>query len=380
MDKRVCHILYTTKRPEVVFAKGDAMRLWDTNGKEYLDFVGGWAVCALGHSPKVLVDAIQNQAATLINASPAFFNVPMLEFADALCNAIGKDKVFFMSTGAEANESAIKLARKFGQKEKGGAYKIITTLGAFHGRTLATMSATGKPQWEPLFAPKVPGFTHVPLNNIDAMRGAIDAQTCAVMIELIQGEGGVNECTHDYVKALRQLCDENNILLIIDEVQTGIGRTGHLLATELYNVSADIITLGKGIGGGVPLSAMCCNSELDIFEPGDQGGTYTAQPLVMAAGLAVLNAVNTPAFLAHVREMGAYLKQRLQEIGLSNVRGQGLLIAGDIEGRAQDIVQTLFEQGIILNAPNPNSIRFIPPLIVERSHIDAVIDAIRPFV
>lgn len=377
MDKRTCNVLNTTQRPETVFVKGDGMLLWDKNGKEYLDFVGGWAVCALGHSPKPLVQAIQNQAATLINASPAFFNEPMLQFSEALCQAIGMDKVFFMSTGAEANESAIKLARKYGQKEKNGAHKIITTLGAFHGRTLATMSATGKPQWEPLFAPKVPGFTHVPLNDIEAVKNAIDTDTCAVMLELIQGEGGVNECDAGYLSQLRALCDEKGLLLIADEVQTGFGRTGQLFAKDLYNVRPDIVTLGKGIGGGVPLSAMCCNAELDIFEPGDQGGTYTAQPLVMAAGLAVLNEVNTPKFLSHVQEMGVYLKQKMAEIGMQNCRGQGLLIAGDVEGRAPDIVKTLFEEGIILNAPNANSIRFIPPLIVETHHVDQVISALK---
>ena len=370
-------ILNTAKRPDVIFTNGHGMYLTDSNGKEYLDFIGGWAVCALGHSPKILVDAITTQAQTLINASPAFYNAPMLAFAQDLTQAAQLDKVFFMSTGAEANEGAIKLARKYGQKKRNGAYKIITTLGAFHGRTLATMSATGKPQWEPLFAPKVPGFIHVPFNNLEAIAAAIDDDTCAVMLELIQGEGGVNESCPDYIASLRRLCNDAGILLIADEVQTGFGRTGHLFAKDLYGVTPDVLTLGKGIGGGVPLSAMMCNSKLDIFDPGDQGGTYTAQPLAMAAGHAVLKTINTPQFLSNVTEVGNYLKAQLEEIGLTNVRGQGLIVAGDVQSDASRIASAMFESGVIVNAPNKQSLRFIPPLIAEKTHVESLISHLK---
>jgi acetylornithine/N-succinyldiaminopimelate aminotransferase len=249
-------ILFTTVRPPIIMERGEGVYLWDLEGKRYLDFMGGWAVTCLGHSPAVIKEALLQQCGKLVNASPSFYNKPMIEFATLLTDTSCFDRVFFASTGAEANESAIKLARKYGKKFLNGAWEIITMNGSFHGRTLATMAATGKKAWEQLFEPKMPGFVHVPINDIDAVTASISPKTCAIMLEPIQGEGGVNEASHEYIRALRELCDRHKLLLIFDEVQTGLGRTGKLYAYEHYGVEPDIMTLAKGIGGGYPLSAM----------------------------------------------------------------------------------------------------------------------------
>ena len=259
-------ILFTAVRPDIVMEKGKGMYLWDTNGKKYLDFIGGWAVNCLGHSPDVITQALSEQAVKLVNASPTFYNVPMIKLAKLLTDHSCFDRAFFTSTGAEANEGAIKLARKYGAKKLGGAYRIITTYGSFHGRTLATMSATGKKHWETLFEPKVPGFIHIPFNDIDAAAAAVDPDTCAIMLEPVQGEGGVNVADETYIKALRKLCTDKNILLIFDEVQTGFGRTGKLFAYEHYGVEPDVITLAKGIGGGFPLGAMLTKEKYNLFD------------------------------------------------------------------------------------------------------------------
>lgn len=265
-------ILFTTNRPNIVMERGEGVYLWDTDGKSYLDFMGGWAVTSLGHCPTVLKEVLTKQINTLINASPSFYNKPMIEFAKLLTDNSCFDRVFFTNSGSEANEGAIKLARKYGSKFLNGAYEIITATNSFHGRTLATMSATGKKAWDKLYEPKVPGFKHVEFNNIEAIKESINPNTCAIMLEPIQGEGGVHEFTKGYVDALKALCKEHKILLIFDEVQTGIGRTGSLFAYENFEVEPDIMTLAKGIGGGYPLSALLVKESLNIFEPGDQGG------------------------------------------------------------------------------------------------------------
>ncbi len=367
-------ILFTTKRPDIVMSKGVGMQLWDETGKQYLDFIAGWAVNTLGHCPKVLVDCITKQAQTLINASPALYNDQHLNFASALAKVSGFDKALFCSTGAEANESAIKCARKWASLHKKGAYKIITMQHGFHGRTLATMSATGKDIFKPMFEPKVPGFIHVPFNDIQAVKDATAPDVCAVMLELIQGEGGVNCAEPDYVTELAAWCKENKILLIIDEVQTCFGRTGRLFAYEHYTFKPDIITCGKGIGSGYPLAAMLTTAEYDIFEPGEQGGTYTGQPLGMAVGHCVLREITKGGFLDHVQEMGDYLQAQLtarSEKGIQNVRGKGLLIGCDLPGKdAPKIAAACMDQGLLLNACGPETLRFIPALIAQKDDID----------
>ncbi|MDD3225254.1 MAG: acetylornithine/succinylornithine family transaminase [Clostridium sp.] len=371
-------ILFTTNRPDVIMERGKGMYLWDTSNKCYLDFMGGWAVTSLGHCPDVIKTALLEQANVLINASPAYYNKPMLEFAKLLTNISCFDRVFFINSGSEANEGAIKLARKYGEKYLNGAYEIITTINSFHGRTLATMSATGKKIWDKLYEPKVPGFKHVPLNDIHALKQAITPKTCAIMLEPIQGEGGVNEASTDYFKAIKHLCDENNLLLIVDEVQTGLGRTGKMFAYEYYGIEPDIMTLAKGIGGGYPLSALLVKEKLNIFEPGDQGGTYSAQPLGMAVGLAVVQEIINKDLSENAKLQGEYLTSKLEEISskykLKNIRGKGLLIAFDLPTEnGSEIVSECLKEGLLINSPRPSIIRLMPPLIVTEKDTDKMI-------
>mgnify|MGYP003365786743 CR=1 FL=1 len=371
-------ILFTTNRPNIVMEHGKGMYLLDTEGKCYLDFIGGWAVNCLGHCPDIINDAIIRQTKTLINASPSFYNKPMLQFAKLLTDNSCFDRVFFSNSGSEANEGAIKLARKYGKKFLDGAYEIITMIDSFHGRTLATMSATGKKIWEDLYEPKVPGFKHVPLNDIKAIKASITSKTCAIMLEPIQGEGGVNKANKVYIETISNICKEHGILLIFDEVQTGIGRTGKLFAYEHYGIEPDIMTLAKGIGGGYPLSALLTKEKLNIFEPGDQGGTYSAQPLGMAVGMAVVEEVINKKLFINAEVQGNYIFKKLDELKdkykLKNIRGNGLLIAFDLPcDKGTEIVDKCLQEGLILNSPRPSIIRLMPPLIVTEKDTDNMI-------
>lgn len=368
-------ILFTTVRPDVVMERGSGMYLRDTTGKQYLDFIGGWAVTCLGHCPPVITKALEQQSRELVNASPSFYNKPMIQFAKLLTESSCFDKVFFGSSGAEANEGAIKLARKYGSTSLNGAYEIITTINSFHGRTLATMSATGKKKWESLFEPKVSGFRHVPLNDLDAINKAISPTTCAIMLEPIQGEGGVYEVEESYIKAVRKICDDKGILLIFDEVQTGIGRTGTLFAYEHYGIEPDIMTLAKGIGGGFPLSALLVKDRFNIFEAGDQGGTYSGQPLAMAVGMAVVKEVIEKDLGINAQIQGNTILKKLNNLkrhfNLQDCRGRGLLIAFDLpSAKGSEVASECFKQGLIINSPQPSTIRLMPPLIVTEKEID----------
>lgn len=375
LDEANKAVLFTAFRPRIIMERGRGMCLWDLDGKRYLDFMGGWAVTCLGHSPDVIKQALEQQADRLINASPAFYNRPMIELAKLLTDTSCFDRVFFATSGAEANEGAIKLARKYGAKHRNGAYEIITVANSFHGRTLATMSASGKKAWDTLYEPKVPGFIHVPINDAAAVRSAINTNTCAIMIEPLQGEGGVHEASADYLRTLRELCDQNEILLICDEIQTGLGRTGMLYAYQHYGVEPDIMTLAKGIGGGYPLAALLAKEFLNIFEPGDQGGTYSSQPLGMAVGLAVIREIIAKNLAENARLQGEYLLKGLRAISeryrLGNIRGKGLLLAFDLPcDRGKDCVAACLAAGLIVNSPQPATIRLMPPLIVEREDSD----------
>ena len=281
-----------TARPPTVFVRGEGAWLWDDTGKRYLDFIQGWAVNCLGHAPAVVAEAVAAQAKLLITPSPAYYNSTSLKLAKALVDASCFDQVFFANSGAEANEGAIKLARKFGARHKGGAFEIITFEGGFHGRTLATMSASGKKAFEPLFEPKVKGFRKARLNDLDSVKELISDNTVAIMLEPIQGEAGVWPATDQFLQALRALTHEHGLLLIFDEIQTGMGRTGKLFHYEHTGIAPDIMTLGKGIGGGVPLAALLATEHASCFEHGDQGGTFNGNPLMCAAGLAVLEEVS----------------------------------------------------------------------------------------
>jgi len=374
-------LMYITNRPELVFERGEGSWLYDHTGKAYLDFVQGWAVNCLGHCPPEIIAAVTAQAGQLINPSPAFYNGPMVELASLLTANSCFDRVFFANTGAEANEGAIKLARKWGRLNKGGAHEIITFDHSFHGRTLATMSASGKAGWDTLYAPQVPGFHKATYNDIAAVDTLIGPQTVAVMLEPVQGEGGVIAADIDFLKALRELTTARGVLLIVDEVQTGMGRTGKLFAYQHAGIEPDIMTLAKGIGGGVPLAALLAREAICCFEPGDQGGTYNGNPLMTAVGLAVLKALLAPGFLATVKARGQYLSKKLLELcerhGLKGERGSGLLralVLADESG--PDIVRRGLElapQGVLLNSPRPNLLRFMPALNVSEAEIDLMI-------
>ncbi len=367
-----------TSRPPLVFVRGEGSWLWDHAGRKYLDFVQGWAVNCLGHSPRAMVEALERQAATLINPSPAFWNAPSAQLAQRLVDHSCFDRVFFASTGAEANGGAIKLARKWGAKHRRGAYEIVTFEHAFHGRTLATMSASGKPGWDELFEPKVAGFPKARLNDLDSVARLAGERAVAVMVEPIQGEAGVRPATDEFLRGLRALTRERGLLLIVDEVQTGIGRTGRLFAYQSALIEPDIMTLGKGIGGGVPLAALLAKEAVCCFEHGDQGGTYNGNPLLTAVGAAVMEAVLAPGFLAGVRARGERLAQGLRALaaqrGLGEVRGRGLLVALDL-GRdlGGAVVETAREHGLLVNSPRPNTLRFMPALTVAADEIDAML-------
>ncbi len=367
-----------TARPPNVFVRGEGSLLWDHTGKRYLDFVQGWAVNCLGHSPPVLVEALTTQAAKLLTPSPAFYNEPSMKLATALTGQSCFDQVFFTNSGAEANEGAIKLARKYGSLHRNGAYGIITFDGGFHGRTLATMSASGKKAFEPLFEPKVPGFLKAKLNDIDSVEALIGSNTIGVMLEPIQGEAGVWPATVEFLRELRALTKQHGLLLVFDEIQTGMGRTGKLFDYENADVEPDIMTLGKGIGGGVPLGALLATNKASCFEHGDQGGTFNGNPLMCAAGSAILEHVGQPDFLKSVTETGLFLESELQRVsarhGLGEVRGRGLLLALDLKRPiASAIVATALQDGLLLNAPRPDTLRFMPALNVSRDEIAEMI-------
>jgi acetylornithine/N-succinyldiaminopimelate aminotransferase len=374
-------LMEITVRPPAVFVRGEGSFLWDDTGKRYLDFIQGWAVNCLGHSPPVIAEALAAQAKLLLTPSPAFYNAPSLKLAKALVDHSCFDQVFFTNSGGEANEGAIKLARKYGALHRGGAYEIITFDGGCHGRTLATMSASGKKAFEPLFEPKVSGFPKAQLNDLASVERLISNRTIGVMLEPIQGEAGVRPATDQFLRELRDLTKAHGLLLIFDEIQTGMGRTGNLFHYEHAGIKPDIMTLGKGIGGGVPLAALLATEAASCFEHGDQGGTFNGNPLMCAAGLAVLQQVADPDFLKSVAETGLYLESELQRIsarhGLGEVRGQGLLLALDLKHPiAASIVGQAFEDGVLLNAPRPDTLRFMPALNVTKSEIAGMIDAL----
>ena len=374
-------LMNITARPPAVFVRGEGAYLWDDAGKRYLDFVQGWAVNSLGHSPPAISEALAAQSKLLLTPSPAFYNGPSLKLAKALVENSCFDQVFFANSGAEANEGAIKLARKYGAKYKNGAFEIITFEGGFHGRTLATMSASGKKAFEPLFEPKVSGFRKAKLNDLDSVKALISDNTVAVMLEPIQGEAGVWPATDQFLQELRALTKEHDLLLIVDEIQTGMGRTGKLFHYEHAEIEPDIMTLGKGIGGGVPLAALLATEHASCFEHGDQGGTFNGNPLMCAAGLAVLEHVGQPQFLKSATDAGLFLESELQKLsarhGLGEVRGRGLLLALDLKlpiGAA--IVAEALADGVLINSPQPDALRFMPALNVTREEISLMIDCL----
>jgi acetylornithine/N-succinyldiaminopimelate aminotransferase len=378
-------LMNITTRPPIVCVAGEGMWLTDHTGKRYLDYLQGWAVNCLGHSPQCIQDAMLAQSKKLINPSPAFYNEPSIALAALLTQHSCFDRVFFANSGAEANEGAFKLARKWGKLNKNASgenrYEIITFDHSFHGRTIAAMSASGKAGWDTIFAPQVPGFSKATLNDIDSVKQLITDKTVAVMLEPVQGEGGVLPATPEFMQALRALTQQHNLLLIVDEVQSGMGRCGEMFAYQLSNIEPDIMTLGKGIGGGVPLSALLCREEVACFEPGDQGGTYNGNPVMTAVGLAVMQTLLEPGFMQAVRDKGAYLSAALLKLseqhGLAGERGNGLLralrLGAPIGTQIVDKARDLAPVGLLLNSPRPDLLRFMPALNVTTAEIDQMI-------
>jgi acetylornithine/N-succinyldiaminopimelate aminotransferase len=380
-DFPVQTLMEITKRPPLVFVRGDGSWLWDHEGKRYLDFVQGWAVNCLGHCPAIIAQALAEQSRKLITPSPAFYNEPSMRLAQRIVENSCFQRVFFTNSGAEANEGAIKLARKWGALNKGGAHEIITFDGSFHGRTLATMSASGKAEFRELFEPKVPGFPKAKLNDIASVEALINGKTVAVMLEPIQGEVGVVMATDAFMRDLRDLTARRGLLLIADEIQTGVGRTGKLWGYEHAGVRPDIMTLGKGLGGGVPLAALVATDAVSCFAPGDQGGTFNGNPLMAAVGCAIMDAMLAPGFLESVQAQGDYVVKGLTALSarrdLGEVRGRGLLLALDLKRDiASKVVELARDAGLLLNAPRPNLLRFMPALNLKREETDAMLSTL----
>ena len=370
--------MHTFRRQPLTLVRGQGTRVWDDAGRSYLDLVAGIAVNILGHAHPAVTAAIARQSRTLLHASNLYYTLPQIELAELLVPMTGMDAVFFTNSGAEANEAAIKIARKWGKRYKDGAYEIVTALNSFHGRTLATVAATGKPAYQAPFAPMPAGFTHVPYNDLDALDAAIGSQTAAVLLEPIQGEGGVYPAAPGYLAAARRLCDERGALLMFDEVQTGMGRTGTFLACQGESVAPDVVTLAKGLGGGVPLGAALARGTANVFEPGDHGSTQGGNPLASAAGAATLRTLEQENLLEHATSVGAYFMERLGELparGLpvTEVRGRGLMLALEIDGDAAQVVTRARERGVLINNTGPTTVRMVPPLILSRAEADEAV-------
>jgi len=372
--------MQTFKRLPVTLVRGSGMKVWDSNGKEYLDFFAGLAVDCLGHCHPAVVDALTKQAKTLIQTSNLFYTIPQTQLAELLVNNSCLDRVFICNSGAEANEGAIKLARRYGKLKLNGANEIITTHESFHGRTLATTAATGQAKFQEPYVPLPNGFINVDYNNISTIKAATTKSTCAVMLEPIQGEGGVNVPDDDYLKQVRDWCNEKGILLILDEVQTGIGRTGTLFAYEQYGIEPDIMTLAKGLGGGVPIAAFLSKENVTVFKPGEHGTTFGGNPLVCAVAVAVLNYIIENDISSNAKVVGQYFIDKLKKLAakydyITEVRGKGLLLAiGFNADISEDIVLKCLEAGLLVNNVKPNSLRFIPPLTVTNKDVDKAVE------
>lgn len=377
------YLMNTYNRFPIILRKGRGMKVWGADGKEYLDFVGGIAVNVLGHChPKVVV-AIQKQAQRLIHVSNLYHIEPQIKLAKLLVEHSFADKVFFCNSGAEANEAAIKLARKYAKEHLGkDKFEIITAVNSFHGRTLATLTATGQEKFQKGFEPLLPGFKHAAFNDISALESVITQNTCAVMLEPVQGEGGVNIPDNDYFKKVRDLCNKHNLLLILDEVQTGMGRTGKLFAYEHFYVAPDIVTLAKGLGSGVPIGAMLATDKAaSAFVPGSHASTFGGNPLVCAAAIATMETILEDGFMFdQCKRMGEYLRKELKILQkeypavIADIRGMGLLVGMELTRDGSSIVKACMEKGLLLNCTAGNVLRFTPPLIVHGKDIDSMID------
>ena len=374
------YYMFLVRRQPMVLERGEGARVWDVDGKEYLDFTSGWAVNNVGHCNEAVADAIAKQARTLLQTSNQFYSIPQLKMAEILVENSCLDKIFICNSGAEANEGAIKLAKKYGKKNKDGAFGIITALNSFHGRTMMNVSATGQPHYQELFEPIPTGFTHVPFNDLEAIKSATSENTVAVMLEPVQGEGGVNIPDPDYLPGVRAWCDQNNILLIFDEVQTGLGRLGTLFGYQNFEVEPDIITLAKGLGGGVPIGAFMAKDSACAFDPGDHGSTFGGNPLTCAAAHASTKYLIDNNVSENAAKMGEYLGEGLRKIQanhefITDVRGMGLLWAVEFDSDiTPEVIAACNESGLLMNPMRPNTIRLMPVLTITTAEIDEALE------
>ncbi len=376
-------VFQTYSRVGRPFVRGQGAFLWDDKGKKYTDFLAGIAVCSLGHCHPAVTGAVTRQARTLVHVSNLFYTEPQARLAQKLCEKTFADRVFFANSGAEANEAAIKLARRYFQKKgEKDRVNIITMNQSFHGRTMATLSATGQDRIKEGFPPLLEGFLHVPFNDIAALENAVDEKVCAVMMEPVQGEGGIVPAREDYLKAVRRLCDEKGIFLIFDEIQCGMGRCGTFCAHELYGIVPDIMTLAKALGNGLPIGAMLADSRAaQGFDPGSHASTFGGTPLVTAAALEVVNIISDDVFLEQVRTKSAYFMEKLGELKdrhsrVVDIRGKGLLIGLEIDNDAGFFVKAMMDKGFIINGIQDRILRFAPPLIIEENEIDRLAEAL----
>ncbi|HTK10878.1 MAG TPA: aspartate aminotransferase family protein [Ktedonobacteraceae bacterium] len=365
----------TFKRQPITIVRGEGVRVWDSEGKSYLDFVAGIAVNVLGHCHPAIVEAVQRQVTQLVHVSNLYYNTKQIELAELLSKQSGGMRSFFSNSGAEANEGAIKLARKYGRLHRNGAYEVISMDRSFHGRTLATTAATGQPSYQATWAPIPDGFKQVPFNDLEALKQATSAKTAAILVEAVQGEGGIYPADKAYMQGLRDWCDEQNLVLICDEVQASMGRTGKFFSWEHY-VRPDIVTMAKGLAGGVPIGAMLTDPRTDLFVPGDHGTTFGGNPIACAAGIATINTIIEQHLVENAATMGEYWNSKLVEFSqkysfVGSSRGIGLMRAVDIhQGLAPTIVQKALEHGLLLNSVAPDTLRMVPPLVLTHADID----------
>ncbi|MCH2307864.1 MAG: aspartate aminotransferase family protein [SAR202 cluster bacterium] len=379
-SKESQYYMFLVRRQPMVIERGEGTRVWDTDGKEYLDFTSGWAVNNIGHSNPVMAEAISNQAKTLLQTSNQFYTIPQLKLAEILVENSCLDKIFICNSGAEANEGAIKLAKKYGKKNKDGAHEIITALNSFHGRTMMNVAATGQPHYQELFTPIPTGFTHVEYNDIEAIKKATTKNTVAVMLEPVQGEGGVNVPSENYLSDVRAWCDQNDMLLILDEVQTGFGRLGSLFGYQQFNIEPDIMTLAKGLGGGVPIGAFLAKDSACAFEPGDHGSTFGGNALTTAAAHASCKYIIDNDIPSEAKIKGDHLQAGLLKLMdsisiITDVRGMGLLWAVEFADEiTPKVIENANNLGLLMNPTRPNLIRLMPPLTVSINELDEALN------
>ncbi|MEA3485181.1 MAG: acetylornithine transaminase [Candidatus Aerophobetes bacterium] len=379
LDKK--YVMHTYARIPLVVAKGNGVRVQDKEGKKYLDFISGIGVNAIGHCHPKVLNAVKEQSQKILHCSNLYYIEPQAKLAKKLCTLSFADKVFFSNSGAEANEASIKLARKFASKKSGEGkrYEIITMENSFHGRTLTTLTATAQTKYQRGFSPLPRGFKYAPFNDLEGVKKLISDKTCAIMLEPIQGEGGINVSTESFLKGLRELCDKEEILLILDEIQCGLGRTGRLFAYQHYGIEPDIMTLAKPLGGGLPIGAALAKENVAAsFEPGDHASTFGGNPLACAAALAFLNVVEEEGLVEKARQMGNYFKNKLEELSekfpfIREIRGKGLMIGVELEFEGKNIVNECRKQGLLINCISKNVLRFLPSLIIEEDDIDQAV-------